>query len=58
MLAKEVPVLEEEVKVFMEKLNNALLHSDQTPVKQGIEIVEQLRPDIDRIKERGKTINE
>lgn len=58
MLAKEVPVLEEEVKIFIEKLNNPVLHNDTTPIKSGIEQVELLRPDIDRIKERGKTINE
>lgn len=58
MLAKEVPVLEEEVKVFMEKLNNPVMHSDKTSVKEGIEAIESLRADVDRIKERGKTINE
>jgi hypothetical protein len=57
MLGKEVPLLEEEVKAFVVKLDNPLLHSDTTSVKVGIEMVEGLRADIERIKERGKTIN-
>jgi len=58
MLAREVPILEEEVKVYMEKLNNPLLHSNTTPVTDGIALIESLRADVDRIKERGKTVNE
>ena len=58
MLAWEVPVLEEEVKVVHDKLQNPVLHSNLTTIKEGVALIEKLKPEVDKVKERGKTMNE
>lgn len=58
MLAWEVPVLEEEVKVVHDKLQNPVLHSNLTTIEEGVALIEKLKPEVDKVKERGKTMNE
>jgi hypothetical protein len=58
MLAKEAPILEEEVKYVHDKLQNPILHSNMTTIEDGVALIEKLKPEVDKIKERGKTINE
>lgn len=58
MLAKEVPVLEEEVKLVHDKLQNPVLHSNLTLIDDGVALIEKLKPEVDKVKERGKIMNE
>jgi len=58
MLAWEVPVLEEEVLLVHDKLQNPVLHSNLTTIEDGVAMIEKLKPEVDKVKEWGKTVNE
>lgn len=34
------------------------MHSNQTSIEDGVAMIEKLKPEVDKVKERGKTMNE